>query len=68
LEGPDLSSLDAPFLKEEVRKAINLRLGDKAPDPDGFTKVVSKKCWETIKEDYLRVIHSFGSPQSANFH
>jgi hypothetical protein len=47
-EAPDLASLDDPFTEEEVKHAINLIPGDKAPGPDGFTGAFYKHCWDII--------------------
>ncbi|RVW38382.1 Transposon TX1 uncharacterized 149 kDa protein [Vitis vinifera] len=44
-------SLDAPFIEEEIAKAIFQMNRDKAPGPDGFTIAVFQNCWDVIKED-----------------
>jgi hypothetical protein len=67
-EEPDLSSLDAAFTEDEVKNAINLLPGDKAPGPDGFTGAFYKSCWDIISEDVMRAINLFGDLHAANFH
>lgn len=41
---------------------------DKAPGPDGFMRAFFKRCWDTIKDDVMQVIHLFGDLNSKNFH
>ncbi|RVX01637.1 Transposon TX1 uncharacterized 149 kDa protein [Vitis vinifera] len=52
-------SLDAPFIEEEISKAIFQMDRDKAPGPDGFTIAVFQDCWDVIKEDIVRVFAEF---------
>lgn len=64
----DLHELGSSFTKEEVWAAINQMPNDKAPRPDGFTGTFFESCWETIKVDVMRVIHSLGMLQATNLH
>ena len=41
---------------------------DKAPGPDGFTGLFFKSCWNIVKDDIMRVIHSFGTLRTSNLH
>ena len=52
-------SLVAPFIEEEISKAIFQMDRDKAPGPDGFTIAVFQDCWDVIKEDLVRVFAEF---------
>lgn len=47
--------LERPFKEEEVKKAIWMLEGDKAPRSDGFTLACYKSCYEVIKEDLMLV-------------
>jgi len=49
----DLSSLEAPFIEQEVWATIREMPLDKAPGPDGFTGRFYKSCWNIIKEDVM---------------
>lgn len=51
--------LERPFEEEEIKKAVWLFDGDKAPRPDGFTIAFYKTCWEVIKGDLLLVFEDF---------
>jgi hypothetical protein len=55
-DNPNLESMDVPFSEEEVRVAINQMPNDKAPGPDGFTRIFFKNCWGIIKYDVMRAI------------
>jgi hypothetical protein len=67
-EDPILDSLGQKFTEDEVKEAISLMPPDKAPGSDGFTGAFFKRCWETIKADFMRVIHLFEDLHSENFH
>jgi len=41
----DLSELEVPFIREEIKDTINSMPSDKAPGPDGFTGTFFKACW-----------------------
>ena len=64
----DLTGIDDNITEDEVKAAIDLMPGDKAPGPDGFTGSFFKKCWHIIKVDVMRVIHQFSSLQTTNLH
>jgi hypothetical protein len=32
---------------------------DKAPGPDGFNGKFLKKCWDLVKEDFMRLVNDF---------
>lgn len=51
--------LERPFLEEKVKKVVWSMESDKAPDPDGFTLVFYKACWEVIREDLMQVFNGF---------
>lgn len=51
--------LERPFDEEEVKKAVWLLDGDKAPGLDGFSLAFYKVCWEVIKEDLMSVFQDF---------
>jgi hypothetical protein len=55
----DLSSLDATFLGQEIKRAIDLLPTDKAPRPDGFTRLFFRTCWSIIKGDVIRATNAF---------
>ena len=52
----DLNALEAPFLMEELKKAIFDMPREKAPGPDGFIGLFFRSCWDTISEDLLAAI------------
>jgi hypothetical protein len=64
----DLSGLDAPFLEDEVKAAIDNSPSDKAPGPDGFTGAFFKACWDIIKGDILAVVNQFSNLHTNNLH
>jgi hypothetical protein len=49
----DLSSLDNPFMEDEVWKTVLSLPSNKAPGPDGFTGKFYKSCWHIIKGDIM---------------
>lgn len=53
------SWMEMQFLLEEIKEAIFSLSMDKAPGPDGFTMAIYQECWESIKENLLRVSHNF---------
>ena len=44
--------LTVPFIQEEIDNVIKMMSADRALDPDGFTGVLLKTCWDVIKEDF----------------
>ena len=45
----DLSSIDGPFSKDEVRAVVMDLNPRKAPGPDGYTALFFQNCWDIIK-------------------
>ena len=62
----DLSSLDAPFSEEEIKRSIDLLPGDKAPGPDGFTGVFLKSCWTIIRHDIMATVNALYNNRCLN--
>ncbi|GJX96939.1 hypothetical protein Tco_0352737 [Tanacetum coccineum] len=54
-----ITSLDAPFSCEEIKKYVWDCSLDKAPDLDGFALGFFKRFWEVIKEDVFALVRSF---------
>ncbi|GJX40419.1 RNA-directed DNA polymerase, eukaryota, reverse transcriptase zinc-binding domain protein, partial [Tanacetum coccineum] len=54
-----ITSLDAPFSCEEIKRALWDCGSDKAPGLDGFTFGFFKRFWEVIKEDVFAFVRSF---------
>jgi hypothetical protein len=55
----DLSSLSAPFSHDEIDNIIKDLPTDKAPGPDGFSRLFIKICWSIIKFDFYRLCEDF---------
>jgi hypothetical protein len=55
----ELSHLDNPFTEEEVTNVIKEMPIDKAPGPDGFNGKFFKKCWDLVKEDFMKLVNDF---------
>jgi hypothetical protein len=55
----DLSSLEAPFTKEEIDDVIRNLPSDKSPGPDGFNTYFIKKCWHIIRSDFYKLLEEF---------
>jgi hypothetical protein len=53
VQSHDLSHLDEPFTMEEINSVVKEMPTDRAPRPDGFNGLFMKKCWPTIKEDFI---------------
>ena len=51
--------LDRPFSEEEILNVVIHLNKEKAPGPDGFTTGFYQECWETVKNDLLRVFLEF---------
>jgi hypothetical protein len=56
-----LPTMDAPFSKEEIDKALKEMPPDHRPGPDGFNGVFFKKCWHIISDDFYRLYECFYS-------
>lgn len=52
----DLYELDAPFSEEEIKQAVMAAPTEKAPGPDGYTRLFFKRCWDTIRADLVPAI------------
>jgi len=57
----DLSSLVAPFDRQQIDLVVRSLHSDKAPGPDGFNTDFTKKCWPIIYEDFYRLCNAFYS-------
>ena len=47
-----LQVLSKPFTDEEIEAIIKQMAPDRAPGPDGFTRLFLKKCWSILKADF----------------
>lgn len=47
--------IEKPFSEEEVFNAVFGMDEAKAPGPDGFSMLFYQECWESIKEDLMKV-------------
>lgn len=56
---PDLSFLEAPFSKEEIKCVIFEMGTDKAPRPDGFPISFFQKFWPIVERDILKLCLDF---------
>ena len=57
----NLEGLDADFSQEEIEGVIRNLPNNHAPGPYGFNGLFIKKCWSTIKEDFIRLFKDFCS-------
>lgn len=55
----DLSVLETPFTKQEVKMAIFELVSDKAPGPDSFPLLFFQKIWEIVEEDIFNLWEDF---------
>jgi hypothetical protein len=55
----DLDNLDKPFTVEEVKNIIFSYDTIKAPGLDGFSFLFYQLCREIIKNDVMKLIHTF---------
>lgn len=55
----DLDGLDAYFSSAEVEMVIKSIPNSHAPSPDGFNGLFIKKCWNVVKDDFLRLFREF---------
>jgi hypothetical protein len=51
--------IDEPFSEEDIQKAVSELLGEKEPDPDGFTGVFYRVCWDIVKQEIVAAFHCF---------
>jgi hypothetical protein len=51
--------LEAPFSKEEIKKAIDGSYADEAPSTDGFSFLFYQKFWPVIKTDFMTMVKGF---------
>jgi hypothetical protein len=59
LSAVEASTLEALFLKKEVKDMIFGMDGNKAPGPDGFSLAFFQACWDVLKEDIMAVFEDF---------
>ena len=62
----DLTSLDDPFIEQEVLAAIKQLPHDKAPGPNGYTGNFFKACWNIIKQDVVAAVNYFHMGRCTN--
>jgi hypothetical protein len=51
--------LEREFTEEEVKKVVKSMVGDKAPDPDGFSVAFFQACWKVLRVDIMMVFNEF---------
>jgi hypothetical protein len=59
VQAHDLSQLDLPFSLEEIEEVVKDMPADRSPGPDGFNGAFLKKCWQLVKEDFIKLIQDF---------
>jgi hypothetical protein len=57
----DLAALDVCFTEDEIWETIKELPSDRAPGPDGFTRLFYKTAWPIIKCDIMRAFHALWS-------
>jgi len=55
----NLEDLDADFTDGEIEGVIKNLPNSHAPGPDGFNGLFIKKCWNFIKNDFIRLFKDF---------
>ncbi|KAM3237888.1 hypothetical protein P3L10_012918 [Capsicum annuum] len=65
-KGPVISAnqremLSRNFTEKEVKKALWVIAGDKAPGPDGYRSQFFKDCWEIVRTDLIAGVMEFFS-------
>ncbi|KAK8498944.1 hypothetical protein V6N12_046885 [Hibiscus sabdariffa] len=50
---------EGEFEEDEIRRTVWRGDGSKAPDPDGFTFEIYKRCWSFVKGDILNIFNFF---------
>jgi hypothetical protein len=63
----ELLALDSPISEMEVWSTIKQLPSNKAPGPDGFTRMFYKMCWSIIKGDILAAIATVWRRDFRNF-
>ncbi|KAK8980563.1 hypothetical protein V6N11_074174 [Hibiscus sabdariffa] len=53
------NSMEREFEEDEIRRTVWRGDGSKAPDPDGFTFEIYKRCWSFVKGDILNIFNFF---------
>jgi hypothetical protein len=59
VQAHDLSHRDEPFAMEEIEAIVKDMPTDRAPGLDGFNGIFMKKCWETIKGGFIKIVNDF---------
>jgi hypothetical protein len=45
--------------EEEIRKVVSAMVGDKVPDPYGFSMAFFQVCWDVLRGDIMEVLRDF---------
>ena len=56
---PGLDNLADAFTDEEIDGIVKHLKPDKAPGPDGFTRLFIKRCWSVIQSDFKQLCADF---------
>jgi hypothetical protein len=56
---PDLENLALPFQQSEIDSIIKRMSSDKAPCPDGFNGMFTKRCWQINKNNFYSLCEEF---------
>lgn len=59
LNSSDVSMLQRPFKKDEIKLATFSLEEDKSPGPDGITTEFFKSHWNTVGHDIVKAVQSF---------
>jgi hypothetical protein len=55
----NLEALGAPINREEIDTIVKRLPSDKAPGPDGFNGLFTKRCWNIIRNDFYQLCDDF---------
>jgi retron-type reverse transcriptase len=55
----ELQHLEAPFQQDEIDQVVKRMPSNKAPGPDGFNGLFTKKCWNIIRGDFYDLCEDF---------
>jgi hypothetical protein len=55
----NLDALGAPITRDEIDNIVKRLPSDKAPGPDGFKGLFTKRCWNIIKNDLYKLCEDF---------